>query len=823
MMTFARDLALTARGLRKQPAFALAVVLTSGLGVAATGIVAAAADRALLRPLPFRDPSQVLLLWERSKGGDIRLASYPTFLDWQRASRLFAGLGYVRGTLGLLRTSDGPVQLTAAYVSPGFLRLLGAQPELGRLFAADEELPGRGETVVLSDKLWRRQFDADPRVIGRTLELSGRSVTVVGVMPAGATYPPWTDLWRPIAAVVDTDKALASRHFHSDSRVVGRLRPGVTPAAAMADLAAVQRHLTTDDADQGFEWNSADSKPLNWEIVGNSAPALGALAGAVGLVLLVACVNIATLLLLRAISRERELAIRSALGARHRRLVGLMVLEAGLLGAVATSVALLLTWWGLSVLRVAAPTALPRAVELSLDWRVIGLVLTLGTITTALAALAPAARALRGQRIESLRAGWQPTSGGRTGGRLRATLACTQLALALTLLAGAGLLLESFRRLRDVDLGFDAENLSAFWISPPSPTYEAPERAAALYERLVQAVAEVPGVQSVAIANHVPLAGGWIPTNVRIPGRTPLADGSDVALYKTVSENYLRVMRSRLVRGRWFTTRDMRDRGTAVVVNETMARRFWPNADPVGQPLTIFRSSQARPGFGDPQPSVVVGVIGDMHHLSVADDPVPEVYVPYTREVWPGIGLLIRSSGDPRRLEPALRRAVSSVEPDIPTRGGGLWRGFHRMDEFVDQNLAARRSVMSIVLVFAASALALAAIGVYGVIAFGVAQRSREFGIRMAVGATPGSVHGLVLRQASKLAAVGVVAGIAAAATLTRVLHASLDPLLYRTSPLAVVPFGIAAVGLGAVAIAAAWVPARRAARVDPVVALRGE
>jgi putative ABC transport system permease protein len=454
MMTFTRDLALAVRSLRKQPGYAAAVVLTLGFGLAVAGIVVAAADRALLRPLPYRDPSRLLLLWERSKVGDIRLASYPTFLDWQRSNRLFAGLGYARGTLGVLRTGDSPVQLAVAYVP----------------------------------------------------------------------------------------------------------------------------------------------------------------------------------------------------------------------GAVATLVALLVTWWGLSVLRVAAPTGLPRAVELALDWRVIGLVLGLGVVTTALATVAPAARTLSGHRTESLRAGWQPTSGGRTGGRLRSVLACMQLALALTLLAGAGLLLESFRRLRAVDLGFDTENLSAFWVSPPAPKYETPERAAELYRRLMQAVAEVPGVRSVAIANHVPLDGGWMTTSVRVPGRTPLADGSDAALYKTVSEDYLRVMRTRLVRGRWFTAEDMRDRGTAVVVNETMARQFWPNVDPVGQALTIFRSSQARPGFGDPQPSVVVGVIGDMHHLSIAD-----------------------------------------------------------------------------------------------------------------------------------------------------------DPLLYRTSPLAVGPFGGAALALAVVAVAAAWVPARRAARVDPVVTLRGE
>ena len=333
----------------------------------------------------------------------------------------------------------------------------------------------------------------------------------------------------------------------------------------------------------------------------------------------------------------------------------------------------------------------------------------------------------------------------------------------------------------------------------------------------------MPGVEAVAISNHTPLGGGYVVTNFVVPGRATAPNGDDAAIYKTVSASYLGVMKGRLIRGRWFGDDDVRASGNGVIVNEQLAKRVWPAADPIGQPITIFRSSQARPGFGDAMPSVVIGVVGDMHHLSVSDDPVPEVYVPYTREVWPGVALLMRTKGDPRAVEAAVRRAMMSVEPGLPVTGSTRWRSFEPIGENVARMIAPRRTVMDLVISFAVAALVLSAIGVYGVTAFGVAQRRREFGIRLAIGATSGDVVGLVLRQGLRLAVSGAVVGMIGAFALARVLRGALDSMLFRTSPFAIAPLALAAAALGLIAVAAAWLPARRAARTDPLLALRSD
>ena len=821
---FASELAHAARGLRKQRGLAPAVVLTLGIAIAAASVIVAVANQALREPLPYRGASRLLILWEKSQGGDSRLASYPTFLDWRAAApRSLAGLAFVRGTLDVLSTAEGPLRATAGFVSPGYFKTLGATPLLGRFFASDEEAAGHGDAALLSERLWRSQFGGDRGIIGRSITSSGRALTVVGVVPTAMAYPFWADLWRPISAIADSDPALASRHHHTDSRLVIRLAGGVAPATAMRDLSTIQQRLAVTYADHGPDWTTADFQPLSWEFVGTSAPALETLAGAAVMVLLVACVNVATLLLLRAFAREREFAIRTALGASHVGVARLTLIESALLGCAAGVVALLLTWWGLGLIRGIAPDSIPTSAEIRFDVRVAGLVVALALVATTIIASAPFLRAVRRHTLEPLRAGWQPTSGGRGGNRWRSGLAAAQLAMALTLLAGTGLLIESFRRLSEVDLGFDPSHLALFWIAPPAPKYDQPDQAAALYARLRDAAVAVPGIEGVAIANHGPLTGGYVVTQYVVPGRTAPADGSDAALYKTVGESYLNVMKGRLLRGRWFTAADIRGASDGVVINERLAKRVWPNADPVGRPITVFRSSQARPGFGDPLPSVVIGVIADMHHISISDDPMDEVYVPYTREVWPGIGLLIRSRGEPLALEPALRRALLSVEPDLPVLGSTGWRTFEPIGTYIDRLLAPRQLVLRLVLGFAGVAVALAAIGVYVVIAFGVAQRTREIGIRMAVGATTRDVITLVLRQSLALAVVGAVAGIGGGVAIARVLRATLDSVLYRTSPFAVLPLVVAAGVLGAITLAAAWMPARRAAGIDPVTALRSE
>src|SRR5215207_3566986 len=516
-MSIRADVRQTMRTMWTRRGFTLAVALTLGIAVAAASTIARVADQALRRPLPYRDPERLLLLWEKSRDGANRLAAYPTFLDWQRPSRTIESLSYARGRLDILATPDGPARATTAFVSPGYFSSLGAAPMIGRGFNPDEERRGRGDAAVLSERFWRSQFGGDPAVIGRSVTLSGRAVTIVGVLSTPMTYPPWADLWRPISAIIDTDAALASRHHHTDSRVLARLRPGVAPAGAMAELATLQRRLATTYADHGAEWIATDFQPLRWEFVGNSAAALWTLTAGVGVMLLIACINAATLMLLRAFGRDREVAIRSALGALPRQLARMAAMETALLGGLTCVVAMTLTAVAVAVLRVLAPESLPRVSELSFDVRAVAFI-TAATILSMILAGTPAlVRLLRGGSLESLRAGWQPTTGGRAAARSRHVLTAAQLALALTLVAGAGLLFESFRKLARVDLGFAADRLTAFWLAPPTTKYTEPVTAASLFSRLSEAAAAVPGVEALAISNHTPLIGRYVVTNLVVP------------------------------------------------------------------------------------------------------------------------------------------------------------------------------------------------------------------------------------------------------------------------------------------------------------------
>ena len=798
-------------------------MLPLGLAIAVASGISLVADQVLKRPLPFRDADRLLVLWEKSRDGAYRLASYPTFLDWQQSLETIDALAYARGRMDILSTPDGPARATTAFVSPRYFATLGASPLAGRFFAGDEEASGRGDGVVLSERFWRSQFGGDRAAIGRSVTLSGRAVTIVGVVSTPMSYPLWADMWRPISAIVGTDAALSSRHHHTDSRVIARVKRGMTPTAAIAELASLERTLATTYADHGAEWTSTDFKPLTWEFVGDSATALKTLVAGAAVTLLIACINVATLLLLRTLARDREIAIRSALGAPMQRLVMLSIAECAWLAAAAAGIAGTITAGALTALRVGAPGFVPRAAELSFGVRSLAVVSGLTLLVMTIAVLPGVVRMMRAGSIESLRTTGGVSAGGRSGVRWRSVLVAAQLALALTLTSGAGLLLQSFAEIAKVDLGFDSTNLMAFSVAPPVPKYETSDQAAALYTRLRETIANIPGVEGVAISNHTPLGGGWVVTNFVVPGRPTAPNGDDAAIYKTVSASYLGVMKARLLRGRWFDEDDMRTQGNTIVINEQLAKQIWPNADPIGKAITIYRSSQARPGFGEAMPSTVIGVVAGTRHLSVTDEPVNEVYVPYTREVWPGVALLIRTRGDPRTVEPAVRRAALAMEPELPVSGSTAWHAFEPIGANIARMVAPRRTVMTLVLAFGVAALGLAALGVYGVTAFGVALRRREFGVRLAIGATPRNLTAMVLRQGAGLAAVGVLVGIVAGLVATRALRASIDSALFRTSPFAILPTISAAIILVGVAVASTWLPARRAARTDPLLVLRAE
>ncbi len=816
MTELTRDLRYAIRTLRASPAFTATAMLTLALAIAANTVVLSVLDRMLLRPLPFANADRLVTILERDAEGGRRLASYPTFLDWMSGTRNFAALGFARGLSGVLQSDEGPERLTIGYVSPDFLRALGAQPAIGRGFAPDEHRPGSANVAVISHRLWQRRFGADPALVGRNVTLNGESVTVIGVMPLGAQYPSWAEVLRPIAAIIDSDPALSRRTVHADSRLIGRLRPGISAEAGVADLAAIQARLAAEYPDPTGPWTSVALSPLRDEIVGSVGSSLVMIGAAVFLVLLIACSNVANLSLARASGRAREVAVRIALGASRARIARQILTESAVLGIGSGAAGVLLSAWGLWAIRAAAPANLPRAEELSVDPRVIAVTVALALLSTLLFGLAPALRLDPQSLPDALRDARQGAGGGRRSGRVRSILTAAQVSLAVMLLIGAGLLIQSFRRVREVDLGFDPTNAIVFRIWPPSPKYDRPEDAAALYGRVVEAVKAVPGVRHAAVVNHAPLGGG-VPTRIVVPGRQESPDGQDGAFYKTASADYPDAVGARIVRGRWFTDAEIASPGDGAVIDEEVAKRYWPEGDALGKVFTVYRSSQARANFGEPVAVRVIGVIGSIRHFGSATDPTPEIYLPYTLETWPHIALVVRTANDPTALVPALRRAVIEVDPAIPVAGSSPGSGFGLMASNLSDDLATRRYSTWVVMAFGGCALLLAITGIYGLLAYSVARRTREVGVRLALGATPHRVLGMVVTEGLRLSLVGTVLGVAGALLLTRLLAA----LLFRTSPTDPLIFVAVPLIVMVTAVSASLIPAARAAWLDPSVALR--
>ena len=819
-----RDLRQAVRALRHAPGFAATAIATLAIAIAATTIVFGVIDGVLLRALPYRDSQRLVNVFEANEDGTgFRLPSYPTYLDWQRqtdgAASPFAGTAYVRGNQVEYRRDEGVERVGAAFVTPGFFALLGAPPLVGRTFTADEEQPGGARVAVVSFAFWKTELGGDPAAIGRRVDLDGQPTTIVGVMPNGFAYPTFASVWAPIATIVPTDAGLAKRALHVDARVLARLRADGDSARAATAMRTVARRLAAEYPAEQAHWTGVSLQPVRDELLGTATqPMLLALGGAVLMVLLLACANVANLSLVRLAGRGRELAIRAALGAGRGVVVRQLLTESALVAATGGAAGVAIAATGVSLVRRAWGGVLPRGDAIALDWRVAAFAVAVTAGAALLAGLLPALRASPPASLAALRAGGRGATGGAGDARVRATLAALQLALALVLLVGAGLLLRSFRRVQEVPLGFDPDGLVAVAIAPPPHRYAEPAQAAALYDRLIDAVRAVPGVENAAVTNHLPLTGAFVPSVARVPGRPSRRDDERV-LYRTASAGYLTTMRMTLRRGRWFTADDMRS-PTGFVINETMAKQFWPGADPIGQPLEVHRASQARPDFGQPIDGVVLGVVADVHQQDQGSDPAPEVYVPSTQEVWPWASLVVRVR-DPERSSPALRRAVLGVDPAIPLRsgGGGIFGGIVTVRSLVASTVVQRRIALTMATVFAATALLLATLGLYGVVAHGVAQRTREVGVRMALGATPAAMLRLIVGQGARVVVAGAVLGLAGALAATRLIQA----MLFRTP--AWDPWTYAAVTalLAAVAIAASWLPARRAARLDPTLALRGE
>jgi putative ABC transport system permease protein len=817
--TLGQDLRYGLRALRRSPGFALATILTIALGIGANTAVFSLIRGVLLRPLPYLEPDRLVSIREQHAQEGERLASYPTFEDWRRESDAFDGLAFIRGSTVILKGADGPEQVIAGYASPDFFRVVGTVPVLGRTFSAEEQRAGGGDVSVISYALWRRRFGGESAVIGRSMRLGDRTVTIVGVMPPGFAYPEWAALWMPIARLPVSEQALlTARGLHTDSRVIGRLRAGLSLEQAQARLSTVARRLAAAYPAESAGWTRARLSRIIEDVIGDSRSPLLILQATVFIVLLIGCANLANLSLARGTARSRELAVRTALGASRGRLIQQLLIESAVLTLAGGVAGVLIATWAVGLLRSTMPDVLPRLTEVTVDRWVLGFGLLLSALSAVAFGLLPTLKVSRPRLTDGLaEGGWQAGSGA-AGSRTRGLLIVAEVALAMILLVGAGLLLKSFARLESVPLGFEADHLLTLRVIPPTPRYDDPDRAVALYQRLQAAVAATPGVEAVALSNHVPLTGASMPTRVAVEGQAD-PETELVTLFRTISPEYFETMRIPLLKGRGLTAADLTGSSSAVVVNQAFVRRYWPGRDPIGKRVTVFKSVQPRADFGQPLDGIVVGLVGDVRHFGQETDAVPEAYLPYLRNPPRWVSLVVRTKLDPELMIVPLRRVVLSVEPDLPVVGEGLWTGFAPVESFLVEGRAPRALNTVLLAAFAATALLLAMIGLYGVVAYMVVQREREIGLRIALGAQRADVLKLVLRRTILLGAGGLALGTLGALLLTRFMAS----LLFGVTTTDLATFGIVMAALACVTMLAAYVPALRATRVDPMISLRSD
>jgi predicted permease len=806
-----QDVRYALRLLRRGPGFTLVAVLTLALGIGASSAIFSVVDAVVLRPLPFRQPQQLVQLWMRFTGigipNDQNWVSAPELVDLQRNGSL-AGVAAISAASFNVTFAGIAQHVDAAVVSPGFFRLLGVQAQAGRTFLPEEGVAGRDRVVLLGDGIWRRRFGADPAVAGRQLVMNGQGYVIVGVLPRGFQYPREVEIWTPLAFTA-ADLAPDSRGNHG-LQVIARIKPGLTLAQARADMAAVSRRIVADHLEYPYkQFNFAVLMiPLLDQQIGDVRTALWLLLGAVGLVLLIACANVANLLLARASARESEMAVRQALGVGRGRLIRQLLTESALLGLAGGAAGLALAAWALRVLVAMAAASFPRMNEVRLDAPVVLFTLLLSLATAFLFGLAPVLALFRADNQAALKEGGRGGTESASSRRLRGALVVVEIAMALSLLAGSGLLIRSLLRLQEVDAGFRADGVLTLRLALPEERYATPAQTRAFYRELLERVGRLPGVVAAGAVNGLPLTGsGWSGTVTVDTRAVAVEDTTPEADQRPVTPGYFAALRVPLLRGRAIEERD-NETGTPVcVIDETMAKTYWPHEDPIGRRIHRGGRDAKAPWM------TVVGVVRHVRYRTLESPSRVEIYWPYAQTPFAlgTLSLAIRAAGDPAGLVGAVRRAVQSLDPDQAVYG------VRTMAEVEAESMARRRLSMTLLAIFAGVALLLAAVGIYGVMAYAVAQRVHEIGIRMALGSRGGQVVALVLRRSGALTLAGIAAGLAGSLLLTRFLAT----LLFAVKAYDPLTFTAVAALLMLVALTASVVPARRAAAVDPVKALR--
>jgi putative ABC transport system permease protein len=801
------DLRYAFRQLTKNPGFTAIAVLTLALGIGANTAIFTVFDAVLLKPLPFARPEQLVRIYTTGPQLDQAPASPANFLDWKEQNRVFKQIAAYSGNAYTLLGRDMPERLIGIRVSSGFFELLGVQPSLGRFFRDEEDAEGRNQVVVLNHKSWQTRFGGRRDVIGQGLTLNDKSYTVVGVMPPGFTYPsPEVEFWTPLA-FSPAEKTMRDTNFLS---VIARLQEGVPLEQASAQMNLLVRQI----AQQHPELNAGDSLKLvslGEATVGKVRSILWVLLGAVGFVLLICCANVANLFLVRGAQRQKEIAIRSALGATRGQLVRLLFLESLLVALLGGAFGFVLGGWGIDLLLALKPENLPRLDQIRLDWSVLTFTGGISLATGLLFGLVPALQTTSPRLNEMLKDGDRSGTSSPARHRLRALLVVSEVALSLVLLVGAGLLIRSFVRLAKVDPGFRPDHVLAVSIPLPVSRYPEAAQQAAFFQRLLERVGELPKVRSAGAVTDVPLFGGSS-TGFDIEGR-PLAKPNERPMvdYRSASSGYFQAMGIDLVSGRTFTAEDKADSPPVVLINETFARRFFGSENPIGKRIGLSRPIDWRQ---------IVGVVRDTRNYGLDSEVKPECYLSYLQNSpdylagsasW--MVLVVRTETDPLGYVGPIKEALHKIDPDQPISNS------KPMTAYLAQSIAQWRFNMLLLAVFAGLALLLAAVGIYGVISYSVAQRQREVGIRLALGAQPADVIRLIVRQGMRPAFFGLVAGILVAIALTRFMTA----LLFQVSAIDPLIFGLVGVVLMLVATIASFIPARRALRLDPAITLRSE
>jgi putative ABC transport system permease protein len=810
-----QDLRYALRILRRSPGFTTVAVVTLALGIGASSAIFSIVHAVVLQPLPYPEPERLVQLWMRFTGigipNDQNWVSAPELLDLQR-NRSLSAIAAISSSSFNAVFGGAPERIEAAVVSPSLFQLLGVRPQAGRVFLPEEGTAGRDRVVLLGDGIWRRRFGADPGVVGRKLILSGESYVVTGVLPRGFQFPSDAEIWAPLA-FAPADLTPDNRGSHG-LEVVARIAPRLTLAQARADLDAVSRRIVAEHPEYPYKTYNFKvlAVPLLDQQIGEVRTALWVLLGAVGFVLLIACANVANLLLARAAGREREIAVRQALGVGRRRLLRLLLTESALLGLGGGAAGLALAVAALRVLVAASAGNVPRIHEVRLDVPVLLFTVLVSLATGLLFGLAPAVAMFRADTHAALKAGGRGASAGAASQRLRGALVAAEVALALALLAGSGLLIRSFLRLQEVDGGFKPAGVLTLRISLPEQRYPKAEQARAFYRDLLERVRKLPGVDAAGAANGLPLGGtGWSGTVTIDTRAVPPADTTPEADQRPVTPGYFEALHVPLLRGRTFDERDNQTAARVCVIDETLAKTYWPHDDAIGKRIHTGAAS----GGGQVPWMTVVGVVRHVRYRTLESPSRVELYWPYVQTPFRvgTLSLAIHSSLPPLGLVAAVRRELRAVDPEQ-----AAYR-VRTMDELVADSVARRRLSTTLLAVFAGVALLLAAVGIYGVMSYAVAQRSHEMGIRMALGARGGQVVAMVLGRGLSLTAAGLAVGLAAALVLTRLLKT----LLFAVSSYDPLTFVTVAALLVLVAAAASFVPAHRATAVDPVNALRRE